>query len=72
MKQIMVFLVLMIIGCKQNYMHYPLVVDSVESTVTSGLSTYKYRVHIRSTHYVGNETGIFYTDTLYQVGDTLK
>jgi hypothetical protein len=68
MKQILIFLVLMTMGCN-DALKYPLVVEKVK--FCKGCAKYKYVVFLEPEVVVENG-GYFYTNTLYQVGDTLK
>lgn len=68
MKQILIFLVLMTIGCN-DAMKYPLVVEKV--VLTRNSTKGKYFVSLKKVD-IDGDGGYFYTDNLYQVGDTLK
>lgn len=67
MKKIIILFLLTIVlfGC-ENRLNYPLVVSKVEKI--SGPT--KYCVHIQSFYL--DKGSYFYSDSLYQVGDTLK
>lgn len=61
-------------GCERAFLEQPLVVDGIEHNTTYGTSgsrfqTYRYKVTFED--YAGWES-YFYTNTKYQVGDTLK
>ena len=71
MKKLLIVLSLFIVSCAEVHVTYPLIVEGVESSfATCKNVSSRYRVRF-STNHVGDYL-YMYTDTLFQVGDTIK